>query len=111
MKTIAHFQTRYLVFIFLCLFSFSGCDDEQSRPPYVKEVKTYSSEVAIRWMNMQVKQMREYPPTVGNVLYARHYAYSGIALYEAVVPGMPAYVSIASQLNGLTGLPRPEPNQ
>lgn len=111
MKTIAYFKTRYLVFIILCLFSFSGCDDEPIRPPYVKEVKTYSSEVAIRWMNMQVKQMREYPPTVGNVLYARHYAYSGIALYEAVVPGMPAYVSIASQLNGLTGLPRPEPNQ
>ncbi len=76
---------------------------------HLKQTKTFSSDVAIKWMTMQVRQMRYYPPLVGNVAYSRHYAYSGIALYEAVVPGMPAHQSIASQLNGLTGLPTTEP--
>lgn len=76
---------------------------------HLKQTKTFSSEVAVKWMDMQVKQMRAYPGIVGNAAYSRHYAYSGIALYEAVVPGMPAYQSIASQLNGLTGLPETKP--
>lgn len=76
---------------------------------HLQQTKTFSSDVAIHWMDMQVKQMRAYPGIIGNVAYSRHYAYSGIALYEAVVPGMPAYQSIASQLNGLSGLPKTNP--
>jgi len=78
-------------------------------PGHLKQTKTFSSEVAVKWMTMQVRQMRNYPPIVGNVAYSRHYAYSGIALYEAVVAGMPAYQSIASQLNGLGSLPSTAP--
>mgnify|MGYP006189920875 CR=1 FL=1 len=74
-----------------------------------KQTKTFSADVAIQWMNMQVWQMYKYPGIVGNAAYSRHYAYSGIALYEAVVPGMPAYQSIAPQLNGLSGLPKTKP--
>ena len=76
---------------------------------HLQQTNTFSSDVAIKWMNMQVWQMYKYPGIIGNVAYSRHYAYSGIALYEAVVPGMPAYQSIASQLNGLTGLPKTKP--
>lgn len=76
---------------------------------HLQQTKTFSSDVAVHWMDMQVKQMRAYPGIIGNVAYSRHYAYSGIALYEAVVPGMPAYQSIASQLNGLSGLPKTKP--
>ena len=75
---------------------------------HLKQAKTYSSDVAIKWMDMQVRQMRAYAG-VGNVAFSRYYAYSGIALYEAVVPGMPAHQSIASQLNGLTGVPETKP--
>lgn len=76
---------------------------------HLKQTKIFSADVAIQWMNMQVWQMYKYPGIVGNVAYSRHYAYSGIALYEAVVPGMPAYQSIAPQLNGLSGLPKAKP--
>lgn len=76
---------------------------------HLQQTKTFSADVAIQWMNMQVWQMYKYPGIIGNVAYSRHYAYSGIALYEAVVPGMPAYQSIAPQLNGLTGLPKTKP--
>ncbi|MCU0656348.1 MAG: vanadium-dependent haloperoxidase [Polyangiaceae bacterium] len=42
---------------------------------------------------------------------ARTYAYGAITLYESVVHGMPGYNSLAGQLNGLSGLPQPDPAQ
>lgn len=39
---------------------------------------------------------------------SRIYAYSSVAAYEALVPGYPAYQSLAGQLNGLTPGPQPE---
>ena len=39
---------------------------------------------------------------------ARAFAYMGLALYEAVVGGMPDHHSIASQLNGIGALPDPK---
>lgn len=38
---------------------------------------------------------------------ARAYAYMGLALYEALVGGMPGHRSIARQLNGIGALPQP----
>jgi hypothetical protein len=82
----------------------STAANNKAQHGHLQQTKTFSSDVAIRWMNMQIELMRK-TTTVGNVAFSRHYAYSGIALYESVVPGMPAYQSIASQLNGLNGLP------
>ena len=106
--------------VFVLILFFSSCQKQVSKPElqeeiskaahnqnkhgHLKQTKTFSSDVAIRWMNMQIELMRK-TTTVGNVAFSRHYAYSGIALYESVVPGMPAHQSIASQLNGLNGLP------
>jgi hypothetical protein len=42
------------------------------------------------------------PPVQG-----RTYGYMGLALYEAVVGGMPDHRSVASQLNGIGALPQP----
>src|SRR6266487_1436182 len=75
---------------------------------HLQQTNTYSSEVVSDWIKMQVRLMRT-TSGIPNNAFARHYAYTGIALYEAVVPGMPAYQSIAGQLNGLTGLPQTEP--
>ena len=116
---------RPILFLTSSLLLFISCQKETKIPSnsneeiataannanrgHIKQTKTFSSDVAIKWMTMQVRQMRNYPGTVGNVAYSRHYAYSGIALYEAVVAGMPAYQSIASQLNGLSGLPTAMP--
>ena len=87
--------------------------EPQSKSPFaanttqghLQQTNTYSSEVAIKWMNMQLRLMRT-ATGIPNVAFTRPYAYSSIALYEAVVPGMPSYQSIASQLNGLSGLPQ-----
>lgn len=116
-------QTRLVVMLFIAI-TFTACQKKDALVQeenlmslarnnqsngHLKQTKTFSSDVAIKWMDMQVKQMRAYPGIVGNAAYSRHYAYSGIALYEAVVPGMPAFQSIASQLNGLSGLPQTLP--
>ncbi|NCU03531.1 MAG: phosphatase PAP2 family protein [Chitinophagaceae bacterium] len=116
-KTLYAFAlTTFTIFHVACQKEISVADKtttsavagRNSNQGHLKQTKTFSSDVAIQWMNMQLRQMVAYTG-VGNVAYARHYAYSGIALYEAVVPGMPAYQSIASQLNGLTGLPKTKP--
>jgi hypothetical protein len=39
---------------------------------------------------------------------ARTYGYTGVALYEALVGGMPDHRSIASHLNGIGALPQPK---
>jgi hypothetical protein len=73
---------------------------------HLTQTKTFSSDVVIAWMTMQLRIMST--TTMPNVAFARPYAYSGICLYESVVPGMPAYQSLEGQLNGLSGLPRSE---
>ncbi len=72
---------------------------------HLKQTKTYTSDVAIAWMNMQLQLMRTVTG-IPNVAFARPFAYSGITLYEAVEPGMPAYQSLEGQLNGLKDLLR-----
>lgn len=42
---------------------------------------------------------------------ARAIGYAGVTLYEAVVPGLPDYQSLAGQLNELTALPKPVAGQ
>jgi hypothetical protein len=42
---------------------------------------------------------------------SRIYAYANIAAYEALVPGYASHQSLVGQLNGLTGLPRPQAGQ
>jgi len=39
---------------------------------------------------------------------SRAYGYVGVAVYEAVIPGMPSFKSLVGQLNGLTTLPAAE---
>jgi hypothetical protein len=75
---------------------------------HLKQTKIFSSEVVIKWMDMQLRLMRT-ATGIPNNAFTRPYAYSGIALYEAVVPGMPAYQSLVGQLNNLSGLPETEP--
>src|SRR6187431_165349 len=79
---------------------------------HLQQTKTFSSDVAVSWLNMQLTMLR-LPLPAGTVTQAtdRAQAYSGIALYEAVVPGMPAYQSLTGQLNGFPAMPSTEPGK
>ena len=79
---------------------------------HLQQTKTFSSDVVIRWLNLQLDMLRV-PLAAGAGTQAanRAMAYCGIAVYEAVVPGMPAYQSLAGQLNGFPAMPSVEPGK
>ena len=67
---------------------------------HLKQTKTFSSDVVIQWLNLDLDLLRLPLPTGTSVQGGeRILAYSGIALYEAVVNGMPAYQSLNGQLS------------
>src|SRR6185503_9031401 len=79
---------------------------------HLQQTKTFSSEVVVSWINMQL-QMQKVPLPAGTAGQAndRCQAYCGIALYESVVPGMPAYQSLSGQLTDFLGMPSTEPGK
>lgn len=77
---------------------------------HLKQTKTFSSEVATRWLNMQLDLLRvPMAQGVGSQAADRCLAYCGIALYESVVAGMPAYQSLYGQLNQFPEMPATQP--
>ncbi len=79
---------------------------------HLVQAKTFSSDVVVSWINMQL-QMVKVPLPAGTAGQAndRCLAYSGIALYESVMPGMPAYQSLSGQLTDLPSMPSTEPGK
>jgi hypothetical protein len=63
--------------------------------PYTKQ---YPADVATAWYTLLTQMARTKP--YANPQALRIYAYSGVALYEAVVPGMPSYQSIFTYITG-----------
>lgn len=64
-------------------------------------------QVAEAWARMTL-YLTQYTPSNSPTYASRAVGYIGLTMYEAVVPGYPAYQSLAGHLNGLTGLPQPE---
>jgi hypothetical protein len=79
---------------------------------HLKQTKTHSAEVVVKWLDQQLNMFR-LPLAEGATAPAadRVFAYSGIALYEAVVPGMPAYRSLEGQLTEFPNMPKTEPGK
>jgi hypothetical protein len=66
----------------------------------------HGAAVAGAWFDLHLDLARE-TPGFSPPVAARALAYAGVTLYEAVVPGMPAHLSLVGHLPGLTELPRP----
>ena len=80
---------------------------------HLKQTKEFSSDVVIQWLNLDLDLLRT-PLPAGTTVQGgeRILAYSGIALYEAVVNGMPAYQSLNGQLTGgFPTMPSTEPGK
>jgi hypothetical protein len=73
---------------------------------HLQQTKTYYSEVVFKWIDMQLRLFRTSTPFVGGLPAWRYYGYSAIALYESVVPGMPAYKSLSGQLTNMPAMPQ-----
>jgi hypothetical protein len=68
---------------------------------------SYSSDILDKWMTMQLRFMRN-AIGIPNQAFSRYFAYSGVAAFESLKPGMNHQTSEWSdKWNGLTGLPVP----
>lgn len=68
------------------------------------QVSKLTSQLIIDWNNVHFRIIKN-TTGVGHVAYSRHFAYTGIALYESLVHADPKNKSIAAQLNGTVTLP------
>ena len=89
----------------------AGCSpDADPVAPASPATSTYTADVATKWADTELKLIRTgtgfTPPVASRAL-----GYTGVALYEAVVPGMADLQSLAGQLTGLSSLPKPEAGQ
>ncbi len=114
-------------FALALIFSFASCKKEISTTAqeetatiaakpgmngHLQQTKTFSSEVVTKWLNMQLNMFRlPLPAGTGTQSTDRAMAYSGIAVYEAVVNGMPAYQSLEGQLTDFPDMPNTEPGK
>lgn len=102
------FHTNRLRLYVLCLLVLLvAC---QPAAPASKPAAEFSSEVATRWFELQLKLSKETPGFTPPVV-ARAFGYSGITLYESIVGGMQGYNSLVGQLNALASLPQREADQ
>jgi hypothetical protein len=60
----------------------------------------YTAEVPLRWFELALELVRT-TPGFSPPVASRAFGYAGVALYEALAPGMPGRRSLAGQLNDL----------
>ena len=77
---------------------------------HLKQAKTFSSNVIQKWLDVQSALLYS-PPNPYFVNAGRYMAYSGVAAYEAVVPGMPSHKSLYGQLNQMPKMPETQPGK
>ena len=73
--------------------------------------KTYPSDVLKEWIKLDLQLLRSNDAKLNNFVMMHHWAYSSIALYEAIVPGMPSYQSLSGQLSEMPAMPGIEHNK
>lgn len=103
--------TAVAALVALTIYSCRDASQEPVEPTAnSKGTETYSADVATKWAEMDLvltQNSTGFTPPVA----ARALGYAGVAMYEAVVPGIKDNRSLVKQLNGLTDLPVPEANQ
>ncbi|MCF0062858.1 vanadium-dependent haloperoxidase [Dyadobacter chenwenxiniae] len=103
MKQCLKFRHIIQIAVWLVISSVSAVSADPHAVKSKNDVSSFPADVVTSWIDLQLKiaQTTPAPPPVT----LRRCVYTGITLYESVVPGMPEYQSIASQLNGLQALP------
>ena len=118
MKKFLHLPARILLFPILfsgiaSLLSFQKNKQANTTSDKSLPVSSYSSDVLDKWMIMQIRLMSNTPANF-NGPFVRIYAYSGIAVYAAVYPGISKKSSdlfLITLLNGMPDLPVTDPNK
>lgn len=95
-------KKEIFVYCLLGLCFFYACKEELSEPFEINKASDYAADAAIQWINLQrelVKTTAGFTPPVA----ARSFAYSGLCLYESIVPGIKDRVSYTSKISGFNG--------
>jgi hypothetical protein len=74
----------------------------------VQPASAFEADVATAWFSLALTLVRD-TPGFSPPVASRAFAYSGVTLYEALVPGMHGYRTLAGQLKELD--PAPEPSE
>ena len=99
-------KNRILLFVLLLIVF--GCNKTEDVPdPIVPVEIELSNDVAQKWGLMTMEHIMV-QPLKSPTYVSRSLGYIGLAMYESAVNGSIVYKSIASQLNGLGELPKPE---
>lgn len=89
---------KYLLSIAL-IFTILACSEENTTTPDNEgQASSYSSKIVSDWINLSLdlnQHCAGFTPPVG----ARTFGYTGLALYQAIVPGMPTYGSLSGRIN------------
>ena len=100
MRFFKHVFLPILVVGFFAM-TFTACDNSKELDPIaVKSVKDYDSKVVQDWQDLFL-QIERYATVYRPCPAARMLGYVGLANYEANVPGMPEYQSLAPRYAGL----------
>jgi len=86
----------------------TGCGDDDPTLSATPPAGSFNAQVANDWYALALDLVKG-TPGFSPPVAARAFGYTGVALYEAVRPGMPGFSSLAGQLNGLTSLPAINP--
>ena len=117
-------SSKWKLIAIISVIIFSACQKEATGPfnqeeiataannnthGHLNQTKTFSSEVVFKWIDLNRRILLTTTRTAPGIRVNREFAYTGIALYESVVPGMPAYESLSSQLNQMPQMPSTQP--
>lgn len=96
------------VVIALSIGTWSCSDDETTKPTGgdAPETADFDAAVATEWFDLAL-QLTKNTPGYSPPVAARSFGCLGASLYEAVVPGMPLYQSLAGEVNGIGTVPTP----
>jgi hypothetical protein len=86
----------------------TGCDEDEKSE---NQTQFYPSDVVKSWLDVQVSMLFAQTGNPFGFNPSRYMAYCGVALYESVVPGMPAYQTLYGQLTDMPAMPAIEPGQ
>ena len=89
------------LYLLLMVFVLSSC--RKGTPGFPGSVKNDSRLIA-DWIGLHLQVIRN-TTGVTHIAYSRHFAYTGVALYESLAQGYPQYKSIATGLNGNISIP------
>ena len=99
-------KNKIYILSLVILVSIFGCKDKTPDPVVPVELEI-SNTIAQKWGSMTLKHLKVQQLKTPTYV-SRSLGYIGLTMYESVVNGSIVYKSVASQLNGLNDLPKPE---